>query len=184
MRFIPVISTLLLSIIPALTRNIRALRFIAILSTALTMGMSFAHTLERPARMKYDGKLWWHLSRTLYRPWFGRGGYVEGVALCSTPGLAYLVRERQPAFSLTLGTVVCLLLANPIVFFKYVQPANTATLESTPEELPSNWADLRNRWEYGHVARFILHLIGLCTLLASVLAETPEERQRSRIFGR
>lgn len=42
------------------------MRFIAIVSTALKMGMSFAHTLELPGKMTYDGKLWWHLSRTLY----------------------------------------------------------------------------------------------------------------------
>jgi len=81
-RVVPIIATLLLSIVPTVLGNVRALRFIAIVSTALTMEMTFAHTLELPGKMTYDGKLWWHLSRTLYRPWWGRAGYVEGVALC------------------------------------------------------------------------------------------------------
>ncbi len=89
LRFAPIVATLALSIAPAVAGRVRSLRFIAIMSTALTMGMSFAHTLEFPGKMKYEGKLWWHLSRTLYRPWWGRAGYVEGLALCSVPGLAY-----------------------------------------------------------------------------------------------
>lgn len=180
LRFTPIIATLALSIAPAVTGGVRSLRFIATMSTALTMGMSFAHTLELPGKMKYDGKLWWHLSRTLYRPWWGRAGYVEGVALCSGPGLAYLVRHRRPALPLTLGAVACLLLANPIVFFRCVQPANTATLHTTPEELPSNWTELRNGWEYGHALRFALHLTALSALIVSVLVETPSEPPRRR----
>jgi hypothetical protein len=35
---------------------------------------------------------------------------------------------------------------------------------------------LRNRWEYGHAAGFVLQLIGFCSLLLSVLVETPKER--------
>lgn len=182
-RVVPIIATLLLSIVPTVLGNVRVLRFIAILATALTMGMSFAHTLELPGKMRYDGKLWWHLSRTLYRPWWGRAGYVEGVALCATPALAYLVRKRRPAFPLTLGTLACLLLANPVVFFRNVQPANTATLHATPDELPSNWVELRNRWEYGHATRFVLHLIGFCALIASVLVERPEKQPRKHLLS-
>ncbi|MDQ3655778.1 MAG: hypothetical protein M3457_11945 [Chloroflexota bacterium] len=55
LRFIPIVSTILLSILPTMSGNIRALRFIAITSTALTMGMSFAHTLELTGKMTYDG---------------------------------------------------------------------------------------------------------------------------------
>lgn len=182
-RFAPIIATLALASAPAVTGRVRSLRSIATLSTALTMGMSFAHTLELPGKMKYEGKLWWHLSRTLYRPWWGRAGYVEGLALCSGPGLAYLVRDRHPALPLTLGAVSCLLLANPVVFFTCVQPANSATLHTTPDELPPNWAELRNRWEYGHALRFALHLAALCALIASVVAETPTELPRNRRPG-
>jgi len=32
-----------------------------------------------------------------------------------------------------------LLTANPLVFFRFVRPANLATLKHTPDELPAEW---------------------------------------------
>ena len=45
---------------------------------------------------------------------------------------------------------------------------------------------LRNQWEYGHAAGFIAQLVGLCTLVLSVLVETPqnppqEDGERERL---
>ncbi len=131
------------------------------------MGMSFAHTLEMPGRRLYDGQLWWHLSRTLYRPLWGWAGQLEGVALGAAPALASLVRDRRPAFGLTMAASACLLTANPLIFFRFVRSANLATLDATPDELPADWQRLRDQGEYGHAARFALHL------LASALSNTP-----------
>jgi hypothetical protein len=47
-------------------------------------------------------------------------------------------------------------------------------LRSAPESVPMVWLRLRNRWEYGHVAGFVLQLIGFCALVLSVLMETPK----------
>jgi hypothetical protein len=51
------------------------LRFLAIMLTALSLSAAFAHLLEMPAKLKYDGALWLNLLQTLY-PTFGR---VSGV---------------------------------------------------------------------------------------------------------
>jgi hypothetical protein len=51
------------------------LRFLAIMLTALSLSAAFAHLLEMPAKLKYDGALWLTLLQTLY-PTFGR---VSGV---------------------------------------------------------------------------------------------------------
>lgn len=80
---------------PVLGRRVGAARAVALVSTALTMGMSFAHTLDIPGKRSYDGRLWWHLSRTLYRPWWGRAGQLEGVALGAAPALAYCETAAQ-----------------------------------------------------------------------------------------
>jgi hypothetical protein len=40
------------------------------------------------------------------------------------------------------------------------------------------YVELRDRWEYGHVAAFIFWLIGVSLLVLSVLVETPHSTGR------
>ena len=68
-------------------------------------------------------------------------------------------------------------------------------LRSAPESVPMVWLRLRNRWEYVHVAEFVLQLAGFCALVLSVLMETPKvwkseksaskasERTRERVMA-
>jgi hypothetical protein len=51
------------------------LRFITIMLTAFSLSAAFAHLLEMPAKLTYDGALWLYLLQTLY-PLFGR---ISGV---------------------------------------------------------------------------------------------------------
>jgi Domain of unknown function (DUF1772) len=153
-----------IAILPALTGRRRFAHATASMTSALTMGLSFAHTLEIPGKLSYDGRLWWHLQRTLYRPWWGRAGYLEGTAILSTGALAYARREDHPALAPTAVAAVALLIANPGVFFALVAPANRATLHTEPDDLPADWRRLRNRWELGHALRFVLHLTAFVAL--------------------
>jgi hypothetical protein len=61
-------------------------------------------------------------------------------------------------------------------------------LRSAPESVPMVWLRLRNRWEYGHVAGFVLQLAGFCALVLSVLMETPKvwegEKSVGKVMGR
>jgi hypothetical protein len=43
-----------------------------------------------------------------------------------------------------------------------------------PESVPAVWMRLRHLREYGHAARVIVQLVGLCALGLSVLVETPQ----------
>jgi Domain of unknown function (DUF1772) len=158
-------------------------RFLTITLTALLMGMSFAHTLELPAKMQYDGQLYAKLQKTLYVAWGppSVGGILEPGAIFATAVLAYLVRKRRPAFPLTLGAVLCLLLAFPVVFFLFVEPANVEFRRAALAALPPDWTRWREQWEYGHAIRFGLHLAALSALLLSVLLETPGERPGDRV---
>jgi hypothetical protein len=157
---------------------LRIWRFIALILTALLVGTSFAHTLELPAKMQYPAPLYITLQKTLYAAWGppSVSGFLEPAAILSTAVLAYLVRKRRPAFHLTLAATVCLLLAFPVVFFLFVEPANAVFRQATPESPPADWMRLRAQWEYGHAARFVLHLLGLSALALSVLRETGPER--------
>ena len=46
-------------------------------------------------------------------------------------------------------------------------------LWSAPALVPAVWMQLRNLWEYGHVAGFVVQLVGLSVLVLSVLMEIP-----------
>jgi hypothetical protein len=149
-------------------------RFITLIAVALLMGTTFAHVLEMPAKMKYDGALYVTLQDSLYVEWGppNFGGILEPGSILATIVLAFLVRKERPAFWLTLTATVCLLLAFPVVFFWFVNPSNVAFRSSTPTSLPADWTGLRQSWEYGHATRFILHLVAFSGLVISALTES------------
>jgi hypothetical protein len=47
-------------------------------------------------------------------------------------------------------------------------------LQNAPASVPALWMQLRDRWEWGHAAGFVLQLAGFCALVVSVLIETPQ----------
>jgi hypothetical protein len=148
---------------------VRTWRFITLLLVTLTLGLSFAHTLEMPAKLEYDGPLYVTVQQTLYR-WWGPplvGAFLEPSAILATAVLAFLVRRRRRTFAVTLAATVLLLLAFPVVFLLAVEPANAAFRQATPQAPPTDWTRLRAQWEYGHAARFVLHLAAFAVLLWS-----------------
>ena len=118
----------------------RIWRFVAALLVALLLGTSFAHVLELPAKMRYDGALYVTLQKTLYVEWGppNFGGFLEPGAILATILLAFAARKQRPAFRLMLAAVVSLLLAFPVVFFWLVAPANAAFRDSTAAALPAD----------------------------------------------
>jgi len=102
-------------------------RFAALILTALSLGLSFAHVLEMPAKLAYPPDLYLALQNSLYVA-FGPpnvGAFVEPAAILAVVSLGYLVRRRRRALWLTVGSTACLLLALPVVFFIYTEPAST-----------------------------------------------------------
>jgi hypothetical protein len=150
-------------------------RFTAILLVALLAGLAFAHVLERPAKMRYDGALYLRLQKTLYAEWGppNVGGILEPAAILATLVSGFAVRRRRSASWLTLGASVALLLAFPVVFFWFVAPSNEIFLAAPAGTVPSNWMALRSSWETGHAIRFVLQFIALSLLVLSVLVEDP-----------
>jgi hypothetical protein len=147
-------------------------RFAAILLVALLMGLTFAHVLERPAKMDYEAGLYTTLQRTLYRMWGppNVGGFLEPLAIVATIGATFAARGRRRALWLAAAALAALLLAFPVVFFALVEPVNEA-FRADPSSVPANWRELRTRWETGHTIRFGLHLAAFCALVVSVLGD-------------
>lgn len=148
----------------------KPLRFLTLVLVALLMGTSFAHVLELPAKMQYDGPLYVTLQKSLYVTWGppNVGGFLEPAAILAVAALAFLNRKRR-GLPLTTGALGALLLAFPVVFFLFVAPANAAFRLAAPEALPQGWERFRETWEYGHATRFVLHLTAFSLLALSVL---------------
>lgn len=154
---------------------VKTWRFITIILSALVTGMALCHALELPAKMQYSASQYIAVQNSLYVA-FGPpniGMFIELAAPLAAISLAVLVRKRRPAFQLTLVAVAFMLLAFPVIFFAFTEPANSVIRNATPESIPTNWKQLRNQWEYSHLARFFCHLVGLSALVLSVLVETP-----------
>jgi hypothetical protein len=153
---------------------LRVSQAIAITLVALTMGTSFAHLLEWPAKLHYSGELYLRLQTSLYAYWGPPSitGFIEPAAVLSVLFLAVLCCRRPVILRLTLGAAICLLLAFPVVFFWRVAPANATFFQAAHTGiLPSNWNAWRMRWETGHVIRFVLHFTAFVLLTVSLTYE-------------
>lgn len=157
---------------------------VATLLTAPLLGTSFSHALELPAKMKYDGPLYVTLQKTLYVAWGppNIGGFLEPAAILAVALLTFLIRSR-PELYLALAAMAFLLVAFPVVFFLFVEPANAEFKRTTINSLPPDWMGLRVQWEYGHAARFILHLSGFCLLVFSLLCSLTGRRSPAGVAG-
>ena len=169
---------------------VRNWRFGTLILVALSLGASFCHTLELPAKMQWDGPLYVAVQNEppgLYIAFGTAGALIEVGAILAAAGLAFLVRERRPAFRLTLAGAICLA-SVLLIWWLLIAPANAVMAAWTPQTVPADWTRWREQWEYTHAANSVLKLIAFGALVASVLSETPDEapaateppRQRER----
>ena len=93
--------------------------------------------------------------------------------------LAYLVHEhRRPGFPLAL-TAALLFAFALLLWWGLVYPANVQLASWVNGEVPPDWTDTRARWEWGHAIIGVIELAGFAALVASVLADTPEDDMRA-----
>lgn len=154
-------------------------RFLTLILAALSLTMESAHVLELPQKMQYDAQMYSAVNTTLYKYFAIVGGVYQLGAIVLAGALAFLVRKRKRAFAWTLTGALCLALAFAI-WLSAVAPVNGVVVEAlraAPETVPQVWMALRNRWEYGHAAGFVVQLLGLAALFVSVLVETPKRRE-------
>ncbi|HON38731.1 MAG: hypothetical protein ACOX3E_11875 [Desulfomonilia bacterium] len=156
---------------------IQVWRFITLLLAALSLTMESAHVLELPQKMQYDAQMYTAVNSTLYRYFALVGGVYQVSSIMASFVLVFLIRRHRQTFIWTLAGATTLLLAF-VIWIAVVAPVNAEVAEahrSAPETVPALWMQLRNRWEYGHAAGFIVQLIGYCALLISVIREIPME---------
>lgn len=133
----------------------------AVVLTALTMGLEFAHVLEWPVKQGYSGELWVRLQESLYS-WFGTVGAVLYV-LAVVAGVVLAVRLKRRAIWWAAGLQVAALAS----FLAVIYPVNRRLPLGSGDRVtvPPDWTSLRVRWELGHTIGFVLFLAAFVLLL-------------------
>ncbi|MGB7923346.1 MAG: hypothetical protein WCF57_08880 [Pyrinomonadaceae bacterium] len=153
---------------------LKTLRFMTIILTALSAGLSFAHLLELPPRVFYfDAQLWVATTtRGLYALFGTVGAVTEIGSILTAIVLALLTRGRGTAFYLALAGAILLALAF-VLWVAFVAPVNAELAKWTTASFPADWARYRDQWEYTHAANAVIKIIALSLLTFSVVVETP-----------
>jgi len=143
---------------------VKALFFLAIMLTAIAMGAALAHLFELPNKINVGAADYLTVQRN-YDNWWIVG---LSVPLAFIAVLVLTISLRGTGVPFTLALIAPLLLVGEMVaFWGFTAPVNRATENWTM--LPSNWQELRDRWEYSHAVRAILYVLATGTLVMSAL---------------
>jgi hypothetical protein len=155
--------------------TLKVVRYLSLLLVALTLGMTFAHVMEIPGKLRLDGVTWLTVQHNLYIAFGVVGAVIEVLAIVLTWLLVLMVRRGHPAVWWTLAAAVCVS-AGLADWFLLVAPMNVALSVWTPETLPADWTRYRDQWETGHAIHAALFALGFSALVIALLAETPGRR--------
>src|ERR1041385_9141571 len=163
------------------------LQIVAVFLASITMSLALAHALELPGKVRLNREFY-VATQSIYYPGFTIAGTAELAAILATLVLLLLTPATSPAFPWTLAGLVGLIAVHA-VYWIYTQPVNkfwvkdlelhgagAALFSPAAEECRLNMnlesdedsKRLRDRWEYSHLARAILAVISLITLIVAV----------------
>jgi hypothetical protein len=131
------------------------LGFLSIFLLGLVSGVSFSHLLQRGPKATLSGMQFLVIQQVLLRNYGRVIGGLEVSALFSTLAMAVVTWGEPVAPFLATLAFGCVLLM-VIVWAAWINPINKTVNSWTPESLPSDWAQFRNRWHFLHTIRLVL----------------------------
>jgi hypothetical protein len=156
-----------------------ALSILALLLIAVAMGLSLAHALEFPGKVRLDESTY-RAVQTIYYPGFTIGGLVGEVG-----GILVLVMVvittpvASSRFWWTLGALV-LLAAVHTIYWTVTHPINSTWLKGAQLGVASraffrrlaspqsDWRRMRDLWEWSHVSRAVLAMLSLQSMAMAI----------------
>jgi hypothetical protein len=139
--------------------------FLALLSTAISLGPALAHLLELPNKMQLPADLYF-ATQQLYNGWAWIA-VVLLVQLVSIIAVGVLGRSDPSTLYSSLVALAGLIAAQA-VFWIWTYPANVATAQWT--KMPENLEALRVQWEYSHAAGAVFQLTAMAALIVAAVA--------------
>jgi hypothetical protein len=159
---------------------ITILSLAALFLVAVTMGLSLAHALEFPGKRRLDESNY-RAVQGIYYPGFTIGGLVgEFGGMLAIVALAVMLPAGTDRFWWTLGALGFLIFGH-VTYWMVTHPVNAAWLKDTRlsgmsgvffhlfSAPDADWRQMRDVWEYSHVARAILHMLGFLSLALAVV---------------
>lgn len=154
------------------------LSLISLLLVAVTMGLSLAHALEFPGKLRLEEQPY-RAVQAIYYPGFTIGGLVgEFGGMLALVVLILLTPKAPERFWLTIAALGFLVIGHAI-YWTVTHPANATWLKDTTlsggdaaffgstSSSETDWRHMRDVWEYSHVARAAIHILSfLCLALA------------------
>lgn len=146
-----------------------ALHMLSIVLAAIGMGLSLAHALELPGKLRLGREAYLSVQR-IYSPGFAIGGFFgEAVAIVATFVLLLVIPLRTTAFWLTFAALACLLIEHGI-FWCITRPVNRFWSKPLPTDC--DWTALRDRWETSHLVRAVAAAAAFLLLVAIAVLPT------------
>lgn len=161
---------------------LHAVQILAIVLTALAMAPALAHAFEFAGKKRLDGNTYVAV-QAIYYPGFTLLGIAEPGALVVIVVLLFLMPRHGPAFVLTALALICVL-GMQAVYWVITHPTNRYWLAGAETTLSktgtrffaigsaahgADWTNLRNRWEYSHIARAVLSFLAFVLLTLSAV---------------
>ena len=159
----------------------RSMEILTLLLVAVVMGLSLAHALEWPGKLRLNGETYLAVQR-IYYPGFTFAGVAEPASILAAVTLLILQPTISSGFWLTFAACIALL-ALQAVFWLVTQPVNKFWLAGETLDAASagffgtretagaspHWTLLRDRWEYSHLARALLAVTAYVLLLIATV---------------
>lgn len=160
------------------------LQILTAILIAVALALALAHALELPGKMRLTKEAYFAM-QPIYYPGFTIGGGVgEFGGLVVTLALLFFTPLGSAEFWLTLVALLGLV-GMQVVYWLLTHPVNQFWLEGenlnrfsagffsftanrSNQPRPVDWTDLRNQWEYSHVARAGFALVSLIAIVIAV----------------
>jgi hypothetical protein len=159
---------------------ITTLSLVALFLVAVTMGLSLAHALEFPGKLRLDEPAY-RAVQTIYYPGFTTGGLIGEfggmVALVALMTITPTATERFWWAAAALSLV----LIGHATYWVVTHPVNAAWLKDTNltgmskmffgvfSAPDADWKHMRNVWEYSHIARAGLHILAFLSMTLALI---------------
>ena len=161
---------------------LEAFHILTVLLVAVGMGLALAHALEFPGKRRLGESAYREVQR-IYYPGFTIGGlFGEFGAMLALAVLLLVLPFGEPAFWLAAVALVLLAIGHGI-YWAVTHPVNRvwtkglktseaggAFFRAGGRAQDTGWRELRDRWEWSHVARAALSFLALAAMAASLTA--------------
>jgi hypothetical protein len=159
------------------------LSVLALLLVAVTMGLSLAHALEFPGKLRLNEPTY-RAVQGIYYPGFTIGGLVgEFGSLLMLLILLLVTPMGSERYWWTAAAFGFLVLGH-VTYWTFTHPVNRAWLKNTKVSSvgsfffgsfaarEADWSEMRNIWEYSHIARACFFMLALVSMTLALVRQS------------